>query len=141
MKSKMKKLKKMVRSIVLCSMMFVIMTLLLTGCADVAQFAWNYDDETNIIQINNYSGEEIILEISISAGSSTNMSHIVLNANETVEVNLHDYYVDDYLKTAEKEINVEEVYLSSLDKNTIMVINFIIMIIVVVLGFMVGKTW
>ena len=85
MESNMKRTKKVVRCI-LCTMLVIFFA---SGCGSKTEtFAWSYDDETNIVQVSNESDEEILVEVKMSVGEMETERHLLLQKQETGEVNL-----------------------------------------------------
>ena len=114
MESNMKRTNKIVRCI-LCTML-VIMTLGLTGCNSQNNFIWFYDDETSVIQITNETKKEIAVEIKVSVGEMKATKHVVLRGFQTNEVDLHEYFLENNLKTYEEIISIKEVYFSDFNE-------------------------
>lgn len=106
MKNKIGKV-KMVRCIILFSLMLVIFT----GCCNKEEFNWSYDEKTNIVQITNKTDREMLVEVEISVGKMETIRHILLQEFETEKVNLQEYFSKNILEETEEKIAIYEMYM------------------------------
>lgn len=103
------KKKKIVRCTI-CAMMLVVF--FASGCGSkTGTFAWSYDDQTNIIQVSNETDEEILVEIKMFVGEMETKKRLILQEQESAEVNLEEYFSENILQNTEAEITISEMYM------------------------------